>query len=39
MLVNEDVEQVLGQKVLAWVGAAAVVAGFVLLYGMGIKQG
>jgi uncharacterized membrane protein len=39
MLVNEDVEQVLGQKVLAWVGAAAVVAGFVLLYAMGIKQG
>jgi len=39
VLVNEDVEQVLGQKVLAWVGAAAVVAGFVLLFAMGIKQG
>jgi uncharacterized membrane protein len=38
-MVNEDFEQVLGGKVLAWVGAAAVVAGFVLLYAMGIKQG
>jgi hypothetical protein len=39
MMVNEEFEQVLGGKVLAWVGAAAVVAGFVLLYAMGIKQG
>ena len=38
-MVNEDVEQVLGGKVLAWVGAVAVVAGFALLFAMGISRG
>jgi uncharacterized membrane protein len=38
-MVNEDFEQVLGGKVLAWVGAVAVVAGFALLFAMGISQG
>src|SRR3954464_12354634 len=37
--VNEDFEQVLGGRVLAWVGAAAVVAGFALLFAMGISRG
>ena len=38
-MVNQDVEQVLGGKVLAWVGAVAVVAGFALLFAMGISRG
>src|SRR3954453_13078376 len=38
-MVNEDFEQVLGGRVLAWVGAAAVVAGFTLLFAMGISRG
>jgi len=38
-MVNEEFEQVLGGKVLAWVGAVAVVAGFALLFAMGISQG
>jgi uncharacterized membrane protein len=38
-MVNEDFEQVLGGKVLAWVGAVAVVAGFALLFAMGVSQG
>jgi len=36
---NDDFEQLLGGKVLAWVGALAVVAGMVLLFAMGISQG
>src|SRR3954468_20629524 len=38
-MVSEDFEQVLGGKVLAWVGAVAVVAGFALLFAMGVSQG
>jgi uncharacterized membrane protein len=38
-MVNEEFEQLLGGKVLAWVGAVAVVAGFALLFAMGISRG
>jgi uncharacterized membrane protein len=38
-MVNEDFEQVLGGRLLAWVGAVAVVAGFALLFAMGISRG
>lgn len=38
-MVNEDFEQVLGGRLLAWVGAVAVIAGFALLFAMGISRG
>jgi uncharacterized membrane protein len=34
-----DIEQLIGGRVLAWVGAAAVVAGLALLLALGISQG
>jgi uncharacterized membrane protein len=36
---DDDFEQLLGGRVLAWVGALAIVAGLVLLFAMGISQG
>jgi uncharacterized membrane protein len=34
-----ELEQLIGGRVLAWVGAAAVVAGLALLLALGISQG